>query len=163
MLERIAIVIQSLALALWMGAMAGFAFIFAPIAFRTIGNMNEFAAVTSGVLRSLSIFGGVCGTLAILASIARSWTGENGRVRILSNVLIVVAFGATAYEQQIILPRMEATAAQIPGAIDSVPKEDPRRVAYDAQHSASTRVYGLAFLCVAAATALVAFGRTRRT
>jgi hypothetical protein len=162
MLERIAIVVQSLALALWMGAMAGFAFIFAPIAFRTIGNMTTFGLVTSGVLRSLSIFGGVCGTVAIVASMARSWSGENLRVRILSNALILIAFGATAYEQQSILPQMEASAAQIPGAIDSVPKEDPRRVAYDAQHSASTRVYGLAFLCVAAATALVAFGRTRK-
>ena len=162
MLERIAIVIQSLALALWTGAMAGFAFIFAPIAFRTIGNMTTFGAVTSGVLGSLSTFGSVCGTIAIVASLGRSWAAENARIRVFGNLLIVVAFGATAYEQQIVLPRMEATAARIPGAIDSVPKEDPARVAYDAQHSASTRVYGLAFLCVAAATALVAFGRTRK-
>ncbi len=162
MLERIAIVVQSLALALWMGAMAGFAFIFAPIAFRTIGNMTTFGAVTSGVLKSLSTFGFACGGIAIVASLARPWSAGNGRVRLAGNALIVVAFLASTYEQQTILPRMEATAAQIPGAIDSVPKEDPRRVAYDAEHSNSTRVYGLAFLCVAAATALVAFGRPRR-
>jgi hypothetical protein len=162
MLERIAIAVEALALALWTGAMAGFAFIFAPIAFRTIGNMTTFGAVTAGVLRALSTFGVVCGVVAIVASLGRSYAPESVRLRGLRNLLVIVAFAATAYEQNAILPRMEATAAQIPGAIDSVPKEDPRRAAYDAEHDASTRVYGLAFLCVAAATALVAFGRTRK-
>ena len=162
MFERIAIVVESLALALWMGAMAGFAFIFAPIAFRTIGNMTTFGAVTGGVLRALSALGIVCGLIAMAASLMRPWNRDSIRLRLLRNALICVAFAATAYEQQAVLPKMEATAALIPGAIDSVPKEDPRRIAYDAEHSKSTRVYGLAFLCVAAATALSAFGRSRR-
>ncbi len=161
MLERIAIVVESLALSLWTGAMAGFAFIFAPIAFRTIGNVTTFGAVTGNVLRTLSTFGTACGLVALAASFLRPWERETLRLRLLRGGLIVIAFGATSYERQSVLPKMEAAAALIPGAIDSVPKEDPRRVAYDAEHSNSTRVYGLAFLCVAAATVLVAFGRRR--
>ena len=143
--------------------MAGFAFIFAPIAFRTIGNMTTFGATTSGVLSALGTFGACCGGISIVAGFGRGNASEVVRLRIVRAALVVVAFGASTYEQRAILPQMNAIAAQIPGAIDSVPKEDPRRVVYDAAHGSSTRVYGFAFLCVAAATALTAFGRSRRS
>ncbi len=161
MLERLLTAVEAAVLALWAGAMAGFAFVFAPIASRTIPQMDTFAALIGAVIRGLGSFGTACGTIAILASLARALTPGGRKLAVARVALVAVGLAATGYESNVIVPRMEATAATIPGPIDSVEKSDPRRAAYDAQHKNSTRVYGTAFLCVLAAAMLVPFGRRR--
>ena len=162
MFERIVTAIETTVLGLWAGSLAGFAFIFAPIAIKWVPRMDTFAALIAATIRGVGSFGAICGGIAIAASLARA-TGSGGRRLALVRVgLVVVALAASAYESQTIIPRMEATAAQIPGPIDSVPKDDPRRVAYNVEHKASSRVYGTAFLCVVAALSLAAFGRRVR-
>ena len=42
MLVRTFTVIEALTLALWVGSLAGFAFVFAPIAFGIVSNVEEF-------------------------------------------------------------------------------------------------------------------------
>jgi hypothetical protein len=161
MFERLVTAVEAAVLALWAGAMAGFAFVFAPIAIRIVPEMGTFATLIGAFIRGLSSFGSVCGAVAIVASLVRSTRPEARRLAFGRIALVAVALVASAYETQAIIPRMEATAAQIPGAIDSVPKDDPRRAAYDQEHHQSTRVYGLAFLCVLAAVVLVPFGRRK--
>lgn len=161
MFDRIVTAIETTALGLWAGSMAGFAFIFAPIAIRWVPRMDTFAALIAATIRGIGGFGSVCGGIAIVAALARLG-GAGRRLAIARVLLVAVALGASAYESGTIIPNMEATAAQIAGPIDSVPKTDPRRAAYDAQHRASSRVYGAAFLCVVAALALAAFGRPAR-
>ena len=157
--ERLFVALEAVLLALWAGAMAGFAFIFAPVASRHIGNMETFAAMIAAVIRALTAFGNVCGALAVALSLARAFSPRARTLACVRIGLVAVGLAASAYETSAIIPRMEATAAQIPGPIDSVPKTDARRIAYDREHTNSTRVYGLAFLCVLAAVALVPFGR----
>ena len=161
MFERIVIAVEAGVLALWAGAMAGFAFVFAPIAIKIVPEMITFSALIGAFIRGLSSFGSVCGAVAIVASLVRATAPESRRLAIGRIALVAVGLTASAYETQAIIPRMEATAANIPGAIDSVPKDDPRRAAYDEQHHQSTRVYGVAFLCVLAAAVLVPFGRRK--
>jgi hypothetical protein len=161
MFDRVLTALEAAVLALWAGAMAGFAFVFAPIAIKIVPQMDTFAALIGAVIRGLSSFGAVCGSLAIAASLARATVPEGRGLALGRIALVAVGLGASAYETRAIVPRMEATAAQIPGPIDSVPKDDPRRAAYDEEHHQSTRVYGLAFLCVLAAVVLVPFGRSR--
>jgi hypothetical protein len=161
MFERLLIALEAAVLALWAGAMAGFAFVFAPIAIRIVPEMGTFAALIGAFIRGLSSFGAACGGIAIVASLARAVVPESRALAVGRIALVAVGLSASAYETTAIVPHMEATAAQIPGAIDSVPKDDPRRAAYDEQHRQSTRVYGLAFLCVLAAAILVPFGRRR--
>ena len=161
MFERIVTAVEAAVLALWAGAMAGFAFVFAPIAIRIVPEMGTFATLIGAFIRGLSSFGSACGAIAIVASLVRSVAPEARKLALGRIALVAVGLVASAYETQAIVPRMEATAAQIPGAIDSVPKDDPRRAAYDEEHHQSTRVYGLAFLCVLAAVVLVPFGRRR--
>ena len=141
--------------------MAGFAFVFAPIAFRIVPQMDTFATLIGAAIRGIAAFGNVCGGIAAGASLVRAIAPEARALAIGRIALVAVGLSASAYETAAIIPRMEATAARIPGPIDSVPKDDPRRAAYDAQHEQSSRVYGLAFLCVLAAVALVPFGRRR--
>jgi hypothetical protein len=162
MLERIVTALEAAVLGLWAGAMAGFAFVFAPIAFRAATRMDAFAALIANTIRGVGSFGTVCGAIAILAALIRSAAPEARKFAFLRIGLVAVAFVASTYETTTIVPRMEATAAEIPGPIDSVPKADPRRAAYDEQHRASSRIYGTAFLCVLAALTLAAFGRRKR-
>ncbi len=161
MIERILIALETAVLGLWAGSMAGFAFIFAPLAIKAVPRMDTFAALVASVIRALGSFGAVCGAVAIVAALIRSAVPEARRLSLVRVGLVAVALGGSAYESSAIVPRMEATAAQIPGAIDSVPKDDPRRVAYGVEHQASTRIYGTAFVCVLTALALAAFGRKR--
>jgi hypothetical protein len=122
--------------------MAGFAFVFAPIAIKIVPEMGTFATLIGSFIRGLSSvrrrvrrnrdrgFGG------------RAIAPESRKLAVGRIALVSIGLVASAYETTTIIPRMEATAAQIPGAIDSVPKDDPRRAAYDEEHHQSTRVYG---------------------
>ena len=159
MIERLLTALEAAVLALWAGAMAGFAFVFAPIAIRIVPQMGTFAALIAAVIGGIGSFGAVCGAIAIAAAAARSFAPAARPLAFGRIALVAIGLAASAYETTAIIPRMEATAARIPGPIDSVPKNDPRRAAYDAEHKMSSRVYGLAFLCVLGAVALVPFGR----
>jgi hypothetical protein len=162
MVERIVTAIEAAVLGLWAGAMAGFAFVFAPIAFRAVPRMDTFATLIANTIRGVGSFGTVCGAIAVVAALVRSTAPEARKPAFVRIALVLVAFAAGTYETTAIIPRMEATASQIPGPIDSIEKTDPRRIAYDEQHQASSRVYGAAFLCVFAALSLAAFGRAKR-
>jgi len=159
MMERIVTAVETAVLGLWAGAMAGFAFVFAPAAFRAVSAMDTFASLIASAIRGVGSLGAVCGGVAVLAALLRAREPRARGFAIARIALVAVAFAASTYETTVIIPRMEATAAQIPGPLDSVPKEDPRRAAYDEQHQASSRVYGAAFLCVLVALSLAPFGR----
>ena len=159
MVDRLFTALEAGVLALWVGSMAGFAFVVAPIAIRIVPRMDTFAALIAAIIRGLGSFGTVCGAIAIVAALARAIAPAARPLALGRVALVAVGLAASAYESGTIIPRMEATAALIPGPIDSVPKTDPRRAAYDAEHKNSSRVYGLAFLCVLGAVALAPFGR----
>ncbi len=161
MVQRVLTAIETTVLALWAGAMAGFAFVFAPIAIRIVPNLDTFGALIGAVIRGLGGFGTACGSIAIVLALARATAVAARPLASVRIGLVAVGLAASAYENAKIVPNMEATARAIPGALDSVPKSDPRRMRYDAEHAKSTRVYGLAFLCVLGAVALAPFGRTR--
>ncbi len=159
--ERLLTGLETAVLGLWAGAMAGFAFVFAPIAIRIVPQLNTFAALVAAVIRGVGWLSAVCGGIAIAAALMRA-TGRDARpLAFVRIALVAVGLGASAYETTAIIPRMESTASRIPGPLDSVSKDDPRRAAYDAQHATSSRVYGIAFVCVLAALALAPFGRDR--
>jgi hypothetical protein len=162
-IDRLFTAAEAAVLALWAGAMAGFAFLFAPAAFTYVPNMDTFSTLIGAVIRRVGSFGAVCGAIAIVASLGRSLAPESRKLAAARVALVGIGLVASGYESAVIIPRMEATAATIGGPIDSVEKSDPRRAAYDAEHKNSTRVYGAAFLCVLAAAILVPFGRRRIT
>ena len=116
MVERILTALEATVLGLWAGAMAGFAFVFAPAAFREVPRMDAFAALIASAIRGVSSFGTVCGGIAIAAALTRATAPEARGFAFARIALVATAFAASAYETSAIIPRMEATAAQIPGA-----------------------------------------------
>ncbi|MBV9647490.1 MAG: DUF4149 domain-containing protein [Candidatus Eremiobacteraeota bacterium] len=71
-MERAFAVIEALALALWIGALAGFAFVFAPLAFRTLGDVTLFGALAASVLHVLNETGYACGAIALISIFVRN-------------------------------------------------------------------------------------------
>jgi hypothetical protein len=78
-LDRVLAAIEIPALGLWVGALCGFAFIFAPAAFHIVSDLTQFAALTSANLRALAFVGYACGGIAKpptarTISCARCWS-----------------------------------------------------------------------------------------
>ncbi len=156
--ERLALALESVALGVWAGAMFGFAFVFAPAAFRAVHDLGTFGGLVANAIDGVASVGTVCGGVAVVAALVRAALARDARP-LARAALVLVALLASGYESRAIVPEMARVAATIPGALDSVPKSDARRAAYDALHARSTQVYGLAFLCVAGALATVGLGR----
>jgi len=162
MFERIVTALEAVVLGLCAGALAGFAFVFAPLAFRAVPRLDTFATLVGAVVRALGTFGAACGAVALVAALLRARNPAARPLALARAGLVGAALLAGSYETTAVVPRMESIAAQIGGPIDSVDRSDPRRRAYDGAHELSTRVYGTAFLCVVGALALAAFGRPVR-
>jgi hypothetical protein len=159
MVERTFTVVEALFLALWVGALAAFALFFAPIAFRIVPDLDVFATLIARVLGALTVFGYVCGALAIIAAAFRAREDASRPLALVRIGLIVVMLLASAFGANAIVPAMESTAKTFNGPIDSIPTTDPRRMEYDAQHRESTAVYGFVLLLGLGTVALAAVGR----
>lgn len=146
MLRAIAVV-EQWALAVWVGSLAGFAFVFAPIAFsRLNGDLDLFSSIVASVLGALTLLGNVCGAIVILTSLLYAWLtlrgGRSPRLALVRIGCIVVMLGLAAFSQAQITPAMAQAQASFHAPFDSIPKGDPRRVRYDRLHARSSRVYG---------------------
>ena len=128
-------------LGLWVGAMAGFAFVFAPIAFAHIGATPAFASMIAACVQAIVRIGGwIAVGAAAITVFARL---ESRRVAAIIVGLLALAIGSGAYETSVIIPQMQQTPLLTPG--------------YEALHRESSSVYGVALL--ATLIALVASSR----
>ncbi len=124
-------------LGLWVGAMVGFAFVFAPIAFAHIGPTPAFAAAIAACVQTIVRVGG---WIAVAAAAITVFAGlESRRAAALIVGLLALAIACGAYETSVIVPHMQQTPLLTP--------------AYEALHRESSSVYGIALLA-----ALIALG-----
>lgn len=143
--DRVLAAIEIPALGIWAGALVGFAFVSAPLAFRTVAPLDvaRFAALTAQTLAQLTIWGYVLGGIAIVVALLRSaYAGDRtwdfGRA-----ALLVLALLLASYQQRAIVPAMGAIA-------------DVHGPEYAALHGRSTLVYGIVLLLALTALVLAA-------
>ena len=117
-------------LGLWVGAMAGFAFLFAPAAFAHFGPVPAFAATIAACVREVTRTGDWLAIAA--AAITLFCRLESRRTAAIIIACIAIAVAAGAVETQSIVPRMETTPLQT--------------AAYDALHRQSSGVYSIVLL-----------------
>ncbi|MGD0472077.1 MAG: DUF4149 domain-containing protein [Candidatus Velthaea sp.] len=129
--DRILAAIEIPALGLWLGALCGFAFIFAPIAFRIVAplDVTRFAALTSSILAALAIMGYICGGIAILMAVWRSLEAGDRIFDFVRALLVAMALVLVWFESHAIVPAMAAV-------------NDVNSPQYHALHGRSTIVYG---------------------
>jgi hypothetical protein len=146
--DRVLAAIEIPALGVWLGALAGFAFVSAPLAFKIVAplDIGRFAALTAESIAALTVWGYVLGGIAIVVTLVRSATAGD-RVWDFSRAgLIVLALALATYEQRAIVPAMTGIA-------------DVRGAEYRALHQQSTFLYGGVVLLVLAALVLAAARR----
>ena len=146
--DRVLAAIELPALGVWLGALAGFAFVSAPLAFRIVAPLDaaRFAALTAHTIGALTVWGYVLGGIAIVAGLLRAVTAGDRTWDFVRIALVAVALGLATYQQHAIVPQMAAMS-------------DLHGAAYHALHSRSTVVYGGVVLLVLAALIL---GAARR-
>lgn len=129
--DRVLAAIEIPALGIWLGALIGFAFISAPIAFRTVAplDLHRFAMLTSGSIEVLTLTGYTLGGLAIVAAVLRAMTAGDRTWDLARVALVLIALSLATYERQAIVPQMTATV-------------DVQSASYHALHQRSTQVYG---------------------
>jgi hypothetical protein len=137
-LDRVLAAVEIPALGLWLGALCGFAFIFAPAAFANVSDITQFATLIAANLRALALLGAICGGIAILAALARSIDAADRTSDLARAALVLVALLLVAYETFAIVPAM--------AAISDLHSPD-----YAALHARSTQVYGGVVLLTLAA------------
>jgi hypothetical protein len=162
--ERAFAVLEALALALWVGALAGFAFVFAPVAFAKLGAAQEFGSLVGAMLARLDVLGYVCGAVALLAVLVRNREDASlGRGSALRALLLVVMLLLVVTQARLIVPAVHAAGQALGGSFDAVPMTDPRRIAYDRLHAVSTIVYGIVMTLGVVALALSVLARPEST
>ena len=142
--------VQSIVLALWLGATLFFVAVVAPAVFAVLPTRALAGAVVGRVLPALFISGLLAGVVVLLVE----W-------RVASRVAVtgrMVAGFATvvscAIAQFGIAPRIAAIRTQIGGSLDSLPAGDARRVAFGRLHGLSVVWLGVAALATLIALAL---------
>ena len=142
-LDRILAAVEIPAIGLWLGALCGFAFIFAPNAFRLVPDVTQFADLTAANLRVLGNVGAVCGGVAIVVALARSIDAADRTGDVIRAGLILLALGGVAYETFAIVPAMTAIT-------------DLHSPEFAELHARSSQVYGGVVLLALAALVMAA-------
>lgn len=122
-------------LGLWVGAMAAFAFLFAPIAFAHVGPTPAFAATIAASVNAVTKTGDWFGIAAVAITVFTRLESRRRAAVIVACVALAIAFGFV--ETQIIVPQMQSTPLLTP--------------AYDALHRKSSGVYSIVLLAALAA------------
>lgn len=129
-----------LALVVWLGGLLFFP-ITAWASFSTIADTHAAGTIVAkclGVLHHEGMFAG--GLIVVL--LAGGYFLRTFRMSTMSIGIVVtlLMIACTAYSQYSIIPRMEQDRVAAGGAIDSVPKTDPRHADFDRLHNVSTDV-----------------------
>ena len=140
---RAARIVLLLALGSWVGALAGFAFFYAPRTFAVMGPTPQFAALIAGIIENLTDFGYACAVVAAVALLVLM----RARVRLaLATLLVVIVMTVLGWvEMSAVVAPMRVTAVRTP--------------AFAGLHRRSSIVYGSVLVLGVVALALAALQR----
>lgn len=132
---------------LWVGAMAGFGILFAPVLFRSLESRQQAGNIAGQVISRIHslglVTGGVLLVVTILQAMDRSWREPLDLV----NVLVVVAMLAlTIYSVVTLSQRLQQVQGQIGRPIEELAEDDPLRQEYNRYHRLSRQLFGLTML-----------------
>ncbi len=140
-------VLEIIAVTIWVGGMAVLSFIAAPAIFQTSPS-REIAGRTFGlILRRFHWVGYSCGVMILIAAVMR-WSGSYGTTEsdfvrlspseLVRYVIALLMLALALYSGLVVTRRLERIRNKMPGGVDRVPKDDPRRVEFNRLHRVST-------------------------
>lgn len=149
MLEKILRALRLLAMVAWVGGLAFFAFVLAPVAFHRLASPHQAGLVVGGTLEILHWIG-LIGGVVFYAATGILWLRAEVPARVgfaIEMALTGVMLAITAYSQFRILPAMERDRVQAGGEIEMADTANPARVDFERLHPLSERLEGLVLLC----------------
>lgn len=148
MIERVLRALRLLSMVAWVGGLAFFAFVLAPVAFHTLA-VHDAGLVVGRTLPELHWIGMVGGIVFCVAT-AALWLRAEVPARLgfaIGIALTLVMLGVTAYSQFSVIPRMERDRAALGGDVATAAVEAPERLDFERLHAWSERLEGLVFFC----------------
>jgi uncharacterized membrane protein len=148
-LEKILRALRLLAMVAWVGGLAFFAFVLAPVAFHRLASPHQAGLVVGGTLEILHWIGLIGGVVFYVAT-GILWLRAEVPARVgfaIEMALTGVMLAVTAYSQFRILPAMERDRVQAGGEIEMADTTNPARVDFERLHPLSERLEGLVLLC----------------
>jgi hypothetical protein len=137
------------AMVAWVGGLAFFAFVVAPVAFGSLASAHEAGLVVGGTLRVLHWIG-LTGGVGFCLATGWLWMQAKDSARvgfrrelILTGLMLVV----TAYSHFRVLPAMEVDRALAGGEVETASLENPGRVDFERLHRLSERLEGFVLVC----------------
>jgi hypothetical protein len=148
-LEKVVRAVRQLAMVAWVGGLAFFAFVLAPVAFHRLASAHEAGLVVGGTLEILHWIGLIGGVLFYVAT-GILWMRAEVPARVafaIEMALAGVMLAVTAYSQFRILPAMEQDRLQAGGVIETADISNPGRMDFEHLHKLSEQLEGLVLLC----------------
>ncbi len=149
MIETVLRALRLLAMVAWVGGLAFFAFVVAPVAFHQLASPHEAGLVVGGTLRVLHKIGLIGGGVFCVAT-ALLWLRAEVPARAgfaVEMALTLVMLAITAYSQFHVLPAMEQDRVSAGGDINVAAITNPAREDFEEWHVWSERLEGLVFFC----------------
>lgn len=149
MIEIVLRAFRLLAMVVWVGGIAFFAFVVAPTAFHRLPSAHEAGLVVGGTLSGLHWIGLIAGFIFYIAT-GILWLRAEVPVRVifaLQMVLAGIMLAVTAYSQHKVLPAMERDRIQSGGVIETADSKSVPRIDFERLHKLSERLEGVVFLC----------------
>lgn len=127
-----------LALIVWLGGLFFFPIV-AAAAFTSISDTHAAGTIVAKCLGVLHHEGLIAGCIVLLLLLIGRATGVYAGIR-SAFVVTLIMMGLTAFSQYSIVPHMERDRIAAGGAIDNVPRTDPRHADFDRLHNRSVHL-----------------------
>lgn len=127
-----------LALIVWLGGLFFFPIV-AAAAFTSISDTHAAGTIVAKCLGVLHHEGLIAGCIVLLLLLIGRATGVYAGIR-SAFVVTLIMMGLTAFSQYSIIPHMERDRIAAGGAIDNVPRTDPRHADFDRLHNRSVHL-----------------------
>ena len=137
------------AIVAWVGGLAFFAFVVAPVTFGSLPSAHQAGLVVGGTLRVLHWIGLIGGLVFCLATgWLWLWAEVPARVGFAREVVLTaLMLVVTAYSQFRVLPAMEVDRALAGGEVETASLENPGRADFERLHRLSERLEGFVLAC----------------
>jgi len=162
-IETVLRALRLLAIVAWVGGLAFFAFVLAPVAFHRLPSTHEAGIVVGGTLPILHMIGLVSGAVFYIAT-GVLWLRAEVQARVvfsLEMVLTGIMLAITTYSQYKVLPAMEQDRVAAGGVIETADIQNPARLDFERRHVISERLEGAVFFCGLGVVLLLAGEGTR--
>jgi uncharacterized membrane protein len=170
-LLSVSIILEMLAITVWIGGMIVLSFIVAPAIFQTAPSRDSAGRSFGLMLRRFHMVAYVCGAIIIATSVFRlsvdyvssrpyllPFVVEGRAALLVRLVIVIVMLGFTLYSGLFVSRRIESLRSRTPEGIDHLAKKDPLREQFNSLHRLSTTIMAFNLLLGVALAVLFVVG-----